>query len=171
MDILGFDKQTIDSRPWRNAAEDDLREIDKEISDLTKQKAQLSKDNLVATQNVTKCSTEKEGLFKVYNCKRHTGKTLADWERIATTGSSQIADIEARLRTLNSQRAAAVKRIKDQAMAAGASAEAAEQVAEQRSAESKASAEKGKSIGIWVAVGLGAVAIGALIFTKIIKKK
>jgi len=173
MDILGQDnrKPAIKHKGWNNAATDDLAAIDKEISAVTTALNKARATNREATTNINKCEAEKKGLFSTYNCKKNTGKTLNDWEDIANSSSATISSLTSQLSNLNKDRAAAVTRVKQEAMAAGETADAAEKIAQKASAESKASAEKAKSVGLWVGLGLGVVAIGAIIWMKIIKKK
>jgi hypothetical protein len=170
MDILGFDNRQMKSR-WSNAASDDLAVIDSEISIVTKEIAVQNAVSLEASKMIAKCSDEKAGLFNTYNCKANTGKTLNEWERILSSAETQVKSLNQRLKELKLSRTDAVQRIKDEAIASGKSAEAAEKIAQSASAQSAASGAKALAIGKWAAIGIGSIAAIALIYFKIIKKK
>jgi len=153
-------------RKWNNAAQDDLTVIDKSLSAKIAEMDTLEMKILDANTNIKKCHDG--GMF--YNCKNKTGKSMKVWVNYRDNWRTRVARLKEEIAVLKKRRVDAVERRKQELLLEGNSAEVAEQVAEQESAESAASAGSAKAIGLWVGVGLAVIAGGALIYYKIIKK-
>jgi len=171
MDILAQDqKKASIGKRWNNAAQDDLNSANADITALNKQYKAAQATYNSAQSNVDKCVAGKEG-FGWYRCKNNTGKTLDDWEDIANPAKSEMNRLSTQIAKANGLRSSALKALANEAAAAGDQSTADKLNAEADVADSKASGAKAVSVGKWVGLGLGTVAIGALIWFKIIKKK
>ena len=171
MDIIGQDyRNAVTPKRWNNAAQGDLDAANADITSLNKQYkvAQLTYNS--AQANVDKCVAGKEG-FGWYSCKNKTGKTLDDWEDIANPAKSEMNRLSTQIAKANGLRSGALKALADEAAAAGDQSTADKLRAEADVADNKASGSKALAIGKWVGLGLGTIAVGALIWIKIIKKK
>ena len=108
---------------------------------------------------------------KSLGCKRKTGKPINTWRGYRDRSDATMKVIEAELNRMTKLKADLLQGVKTQAQAEEEMAAADIVQANADLADSDASAGSAKAIGLWVGVGLAAIAGGALIWFKIIKKK
>jgi predicted nucleic acid-binding Zn-ribbon protein len=152
MDILGRDN-------WRNATTD-LASVNARITKLTLDLTSLNEGIAYYKSMIDKCTSQ--GIF--YSCNKNTGKTTNEWRDLRNDAQTQIDRIKKELSEL--------QELKNNLVSSTASE--AEALASSYSSDiigAEASAKKAKSIVIWIGVGLLAIAGGALIYFKIIKKR
>ena len=84
---------------------------DRQIGAMAEQLLKYNQDKLEYARNVSLCKSEKKGLFKVYSCRRNTGRTLNDWEDDLGLVNKEIARLTTEHNRLKKERDEAQKAI------------------------------------------------------------
>ena len=157
MDILGQDERTpVIRNKWHNSVESDLNEKINELS------AELLKQRDIrdtALENYRFCVNERaKKIFGAFNCKANTGDvyTQSQWKSRYDAAKRKVDEIESALPKLKKER--------DELVAAREAGGRADE------AGGDAGAAEAKKYGIWIAVGLIAIAGGFIVYKKFIKK-
>lgn len=156
MEILGRDN-------WINATGDfasvteSIRKVTAEIS------AEYIKLNEYKRQ-INICGN------KALGCRNKTGKSINDWRDLRNQSQDKINYLEKSLAELQKAQSTLAVAESKQSTVDVEKAKADVEKAIANTEMAIAGQAQAKGVGVWIAVGLGAIAVGALIWFKIIKK-